>query len=409
MKDSTLAISRPIPPSILKLRGLSIAILAIVSSLAFMHSDTTLISTSVVRTLMPIPNYLATLVLIYTIFRSPKTLEFNIPLLLCVIFYWLFTTFNVYGGGIIFHPLTIVILVSFSIMGPRVWTLSFRYFRYYLIITSVLGIIAYFSFVLSLGLPFQIVDYYGGNGSDNWYYAFYYFSILSVRFDGIRLCGLFNEPGYFGTFLALYLIAGKCNFKRIDNIIMLIAGFLTFSFAFFLLIIMYYIFKLFKKPQKIFIALIIICALVYVLPIIAKHNEMIAYFFERFSIEDGHFSGDNRTNDFFLPYWEKFINGGPLLFGYGLGYLNEIESGALSYKCVIIEHGYIGAALFWGTLFLSVSKNLRTPAFIFIILFFVSIYQRPNVIAIYYLLLLMGGIIESKVPDNERINKQSSE
>lgn len=404
MKKDTTVVCRPIPPSILKLRSLSIAVIAIVSSLAFMHSDTTLVAPSIVRTLVPIPNYLATIVLLYTIVRSPNTLVFNISLLLCVTIYWLFLTFNIFGGGVVFHPLTLVIFILFSIMGEKVWYHAFLIYRYYLILLSVFGIIAYCSFVFSLGLPYQVLDYYGGNGSDDWYYVFYYYSILSVRYDGVRLCGLFNEPGYFGTFLALFLIAGNCNFKKIENVILLVAGCFTLSFAFFLLIIMYYLFRLAKNPRRILLAAVVVFLLLYILPIIAKQNEFWAFFLERFKFEDGHLSGDNRTNDFFLPYWNKFLNGGPILFGYGSGYLNEIGTGALSYKCVILEHGFVGVTLFWGTLLLTVWKDIKSSAFVFIVLFFLSIYQRPNVMAIYYLLLLMGGIIESKayvvVPNN---------
>ena len=95
---------------------------------------------------------------------------------------------------------------------------------------SILGIIASFSFIFKLGLPYEIVPYYFGDE----YYINYYFAYLYWGgSEGVvfRLCGLFNEPGYFGTVSAILLINEKLHLKRISNLLLFIAGFFTFSAA----------------------------------------------------------------------------------------------------------------------------------------------------------------------------------
>lgn len=99
-----------------------------------------------------------------------------------------------------------------------------------MIFSAFLGIVAYFDFLLGLGLPHSIEEYYIQR--DNANYINYTFAYLFVEFDGIRLCGLFNEPGAFGTFLALFLILDGFNYKHYGNYLLLIAGCLTLSMAF---------------------------------------------------------------------------------------------------------------------------------------------------------------------------------
>ena len=71
--------------------------------------------------------------------------------------------------------------------------------------------------------------------TDNRYYDVYPFLVyqqgLYLRFNSI-----FDEPGYYGTIVALYLVLDNLDFSKKQNIVLLIGGVLTLSFAFYLIL-----------------------------------------------------------------------------------------------------------------------------------------------------------------------------
>lgn len=69
-------------------------------------------------------------------------------------------------------------------------------------------------------------------------YRIYGFSVSMYRGAGFengmeRICGLFAEPGHFGIYLGFIMAANKFRFYTKQDIVMLIAGVLTFSTAFY--------------------------------------------------------------------------------------------------------------------------------------------------------------------------------
>ena len=212
MARKTLKFSSGRHKTILSIRGWCIAVIAITSSLAFMHGDTTLISEQVNR-MVGIPNYFASIIIIATLFIENKSFNLYKPLALYIVFSWLLMTFWFYDKFSI-SPLTLIVMLLFCGVGDDVLLFAFKKYKIFLLITSAYGILSYTSFLFSLGLPFTTVPYYSAGESMGWTYENYYLALLVLSTDGLRLCGLFNEPGYFGTILALYLISQKMNFKK---------------------------------------------------------------------------------------------------------------------------------------------------------------------------------------------------
>ena len=107
------------------------------------------------------------------------------------------------------------------------------------------------------------VNYYIDNlGTYRDYYVTSFVHIGSF----IRACGFFNEPGFYGTIIALFLVIDGINLKKLDNVIILIAGVLTFSAAFYILLIGYAILKLvISKPVLGVFALFIFIFVIYFL------------------------------------------------------------------------------------------------------------------------------------------------
>lgn len=394
----------------IKIQSWALAIIAIVSSMAMYHADTTLVSYAI-RSKLPFIIYAAVVILIASFFQETKSFKSFPTLIWCVMIWWLFTTFHVYSNTPIDpRPLYLIILLLFCCLRESVWCEAFKIFRYYLIFTSLYGIISYISFLISLPLPHEQVTYYSNMGENTAFYINYYLSYLVFTDSGIRLCGMFNEPGYFGTILALYLVADDFSLKKKENVIMLLAGIFTFSMAFFAIFILFLIIKIGKTPKVIVPLLFAVVVLWLSLPWLMESNSMVGRLIDRFEFSEGRFAGDNRTTEIFDGYWNRFIRSSSTLFGYGNGFVNYIQSfsnsGSLSYKKVVIEYGIIGAGLMWGLLYKAARiKGRGYNVGLFILLFFVSIYQRPNVIFITYFVLLFGGIeyIKEKL-DKNRIN-----
>lgn len=374
-----------------KIKGFAVAVFCIVFSLAILSSE--VLVPSSIRVLVPIPNYLAVLTLLLAIIVAPSSFNIYKPLLLSILLLCFLQIFHVYEQGKVTPQILLYFYwIIFCGLGGTVWLVAYKYFRLYLITSSILGIIAFFSFVLSLPIPYQIQDYYDHEG---WNYVNYGFSYLVLEgFRAIRLCGLFNEPGFLGTMLAMCLVIDGINLKRIGNVIMLIAGCLTFSLAFFLILGAYLFLNLLNNPKYIKTIIILVVLLAILIPYLYK-NDMVATLLDRFIIEDGEWAGNNRTDLIIDRYWSDMFKSGNFLFGYGTGYLKYIEYGNVSYKSVIFEYGFVGALLLWGSLLYSAIHkitNKNRMFYIVILCFFLNIFHRPTLFAPCYLLTLFGGI-----------------
>ena len=225
-----------------------------------------------------------------------------------------------------------------------------------------------------------------------------------------RLCGLFNEPGYLGTVLALVLCADKLNLKRKSNWILLIAGFMTFSLAFLLLLAIFLVFLIRKRPVLMIMLILFLILYVFILPYVQFSNPTIQAFINRIMIVDGTLAGDNRSNIYVDSTLSNLLNSTDAFWGYGTGYSSTADFGSVStYKTYVIDYGVIGFILVYGSLLLaSLFKTKRTWYIVaYISCFFISIYQRPYVFSIVYFVILFGGIeyikqIYSAVPTAQK-------
>lgn len=318
----------------------------------------------------------------------------------------------------VFHSYVEVSLSSIGIFAVVLWMLfcmfprdlrlkTFVIFKKVWVVTCLIGILCYIVYVIKFPLPYERVAYYAGKGNQG--YISYYVSFLFERSDGLlRLYGICNEPGVLGTVCGLILCASHMNLRKKENIILLIAGFLTFSMAFFVLLMLYAMFLLIVKicqekniTRKIIkVACVLLCLglCFFVLPNVKTGNTTIDYTLSRFAITEEGFVGDDRTTEKFDRLYEE-TSLQDKMFGLGKSYLkshNIVKN--LSYKVYILEYGIVWCALMWGGL-LAVSMHYSKKdkfALIFVLLFFASIYQRPNIVTSTYAIILFGGIEYAK-------------
>lgn len=306
------------------------------------------------------------------------------------------TSFHTYDGSINFSGFLLLLLwVTFALSPDNIKLHTFIYFKNAFIIICMMGIICYLSYDLNLFLPYKVVDYYNNNAIVENYidYKFIFLYRASSSISLVRLCGICNEPGYFGTICALLLCASSLNLKKKSNIIILIAGFLTFSLAFIITLVIYLLLKYLKDVRTVILTILLTCFYLFLLPNIYTGNPTVDRLIKRMTITDGGLAGDNRTTDELEYVFNDVVKNKPF-FGYGNNYIKSNNlKGSLSYKTYIIQYGFVGCILFWGSLLLTaLCKNKNYLSIIYIIVFFVNIYQRPNIMTLQYQILLFGGL-----------------
>lgn len=352
------------------------------------------------------------ILIIFPILKYKKTilrkdLFQTIPMIIFVII----SSFHTYDGSISFSGFLFSLLwIIFALAPDNIKKRTFIYFKNAFIIICIAGIICYLSYDLNLFLPYKVVNYYNNNAIVENYidYKFIFLYRASSSISLVRLCGICNEPGYFGTICALILCASSLNLKKKSNIIILIAGFLTFSLAFIITLVIYLLLKYLKDVRTVILTVLLTCFYLFLLPNIYTGNPTIDRFIQRMTITDEGLAGENRTTDELEYVFDDVVKNKPL-FGYGEGYLKtqNLKGGVSSYKTYIIQYGFVGCILLWGSLLLAaLYKNKNYLSIIYIIAFFVNIYQRPNIMTLQYQILLFGGLafINAKLRVKENAN-----
>ena len=307
--------------------------------------------------------------------------------------HFLLSYFNHYDDDHFVSAMGVFLLITFILTDSSSKTQIYIYFKKLIYIISILGIICYASYIIGIPLPHTRTVYYG---DDSWFYINYYLSVLVEADGSIRLCGLFNEPGYFGTFLGLICVldlkGDKIDIK--NNIVFLIAGLLTFSLAFFLTIVLGYLLKQASKPSRWVIIIVFSLLYLFVLPNIHTGNANVDHVIERLTIGDSGISGDNRSSLTLDMMLVETVAGNNAVWGHGMGYVSSFDMNVSSYKIIIVDSGLGGFVLQYVLFMVAVFVKYRKVkvAYPFIFVFFLNVYQRPNIYNVVYFIVLFGGL-----------------
>lgn len=345
-------------------------------------------------------NIISLFLMVILFFSEATSFSFkgNLEIIFCVFFYWFFEYINSFGHAKLLSIFPSLTLILFCCCSSHVKALSYKMFRTLIILGAFGGLIAVLLFFRDVS-PLSIEEYY--TDSQTAVYYNYGVSYIVKQYFEFRLCSWFNEPGLFGTFCALILASD--NFKiKISNVIVAIAGILTFSVAFFILVFIGLIVKfLFFGDTKSRIAILIVLfiaigGIVY----LANFDDNFIHIVERFSFEDGKLVADTRTHGSMEAVWNRVVNDpNALWFGYDQ-YL--VPDGSSSYKSLIIKHGITGCIVIFMPLILNLMKKVRfrKEFFLLFICFIMSIYQRPQVFNLGYFTILIGGFYYNIINSN---------
>jgi len=388
------------PNKIDKLYSILLVTVAFILGSAIYADDTTLPLHSIAPMLKLVAYACVAMVLMLFLFVSFKRKVIRssgfVYACLSILSYFVINTIHIYGDTHINFSFAAIVLLLLFVLASRIQQrLSYIYFKKGLVIIGIISLLCYFSAIFHIGLPYSIEPYYAPYPGVE--YLDFKISVICREYFLLRSCGVFNEPGFFGTILALVLCAENLNLRNRDNLILFISGIFTFSLAFFVIICMAFFMRMKNKKKLIIPSLFFLCFLLYIqsLNFNSLPDTTINHFLSRLQYVEGiGFAGDNRTSYGLEKVLENFWNANDFWWGFGKGYSVEKAGGSLSFLTYVIDFGIIGCSIFWGTLFISalIATRKNKRALVFLLCFVFSVYQRPHIFNLHYFIVLFGGI-----------------
>ena len=301
--------------------------------------------------------------------------------------------------------IAIMIFLSSCIMYEEDKAKLFDYLLKIFVVIVLPGMIYYIiTVILGIDIPFSVLESdQNGKTINGVYYELRPMGLIMKNRWVSRMpryTGVFDEPGVVGTFAGLFLATiVKSKKYRVLRWIVLLEGLLSFSFAFYIFLLIMLLIWLFQlRADRTLIGLLVLGWGMFVFINANIKNEQLKTIRERFDFQSGGIIVDNRTSQSFDERFYGFPDGSihNALFGYGFQYVESDESlsASYSYKILIMNHGYLGALLYIGFFLLVILLQYgfnRYNAF-FSLVFLASIYQRPYVINQQYLLVFLSAL-----------------
>lgn len=287
-------------------------------------------------------------------------------------------------------------MIIFMLIPDELKQKVFQYFSWLFAISLIPGILLMVLFLIGFDFSFTIIESPSGRFYRQYFGAVALTSHISDLTGFTRLHGMFDEPGVVGTLAALLLIGDNFRIKKNPkNIIILIGGILSLSFAFMVMLIIYIALRM--KFRYILFTLLFLLLLSIIIP---ENNEVInKYVIDRFSIEDNSLKGNNRITSFNTEqqlasfYSSDFKQ---LFFGKGnKAHLGNNRLFGDSWQFFFYNYGLLGLCiLLLGTILYMLFKvqvNIY-QSILLALIFFLSFYQRHDIINLHYMILLFGGL-----------------
>lgn len=226
------------------------------------------------------------------------------------------------------------------------------------------------------------------------------FNLIDQYNNMPRFCGLTEEPGLLGTLCGFLLFyTGFSRRTRFQFYVLLIGGALTLSLAFYIILSFFSLTKI--KSLKGTLLTILIGGLLSVGFYHIFQEEVESFIIERIA-ENTLESLDNRSSESFDYYFFKSVKSGQILFGTG-GYIPDdvfsrtsgggYSKGIAGAKKWIYQYGLICfLIIFWAyiSIYRKRKSELKYEDYVFLIIFWLSFYQRETILESYTFLAYMG-------------------
>lgn len=312
--------------------------------------------------------------------------------------------FVAYALFIFIWPLLLVV-ISENIVIIRAYE-QFRMMFAFVVLPAILlyPFIMFGSSAILLGSTeslHQLKDDFG------WYYNNY--GLAFVLIDKVRnahvgsgeffrMSALFDEAGVVGTIGALILAIDRYKLNKV-NLIIGLAGALSFSLAFYIMSIIFFIMNFKSSSMKIRHVVQASAVLMIILFLYGANPVFQGYvqdnILERLTLEN--IISNNRSTADFDATFATFLFSDDIWLG-ASAYKADESFGTASWKNLIWDYGIIGT-LCIVVFFITYARNkirlnrLSTfPYWPFLTIFALSVYQRPHVFDITYILIFAAGI-----------------
>ena len=325
-------------------------------------------------------------------------------IMMCIIFFYYYTgdegTLRTF-----FRSIPLYLFIMLSVDDKRK---VFKVFTYIFAISIIPGLLIYLMHQLGLDPGWSYLRALNPLKAESGTYYRQYFGAVKIFYpfsselSGLyRFQGMFDEPGVLGT-IAVLLLSGD-NYKiknNLKNIIILTGGILSFSFAFYVLSFVYFSIR---KNYKFLIIVLILYLLIAALNLNLTDNSFLDRYL--FSRSEAFFSGnvfEQRMTQHARAVFHDFIrysDFSTLLFGHGAGAArgDPLMRASSTVLLSIYNRGILGLSLLvLFPLIYTLLINKTKTGFILLIIFFLSIYQRPNVLNLAYMTVFLGGLANLK-------------
>ena len=303
--------------------------------------------------------------------------QFRLPIFFISLLYFYLSIVsdnNIWGWIIIIS--VIPIFFSSPSFCKEVYKYFYKIFMYTMIISFFMYLIVC---IVGIDLPHYSIKPLNLNKIAH-YYAYPF--LVSTDTSGIRFHGLYDEPGVIGTISGIILLIEHFDLKKKGNVALLIMTVFTFSMFFYVIFAIYIL--LFERVQyKLIIAGIVAFLVFY----FWSDDVMYELVFKRFMLNDkGQLIGNTREHGDFGEWFDSFRGSSGYYWGLGSGKGAQMNDGGSSYKQIIVDYGVVFFVLYCASFVLSSIRYYvnRKCLVIFILLFFLTIYQRPFITSIAY-------------------------
>ncbi len=340
-------------------------------------------------------------------FKNHQKRIYKSAIVMCITFLFMYTYYvlDAYPGTLFVGLGTIMkaIIIVIFILQPREGKGNiFRIFSVLFAFSLLPGIVYCVLNILHITLPVGYIESVSEIKQANAQHYLHYFGAVfreNIYYSPIfkQVCAIYDEPGIVGTISAFILFANNYDIKKNKHLILVIlGGILSMSFAFYVISLVAFLLMLISR-KKIKRKYFFVGVFFAIILIFAFNNPIFQQFvFQRFKLVN--LINNNRTSSQFDLLYNDFIatgfSDGSIFFGLGNGNPIYHSVDVSSYKVIIYNLGLVGFLLIigwylgWGLRYSGGSRLSKIYLFIFML----SIYQRPWIIYLYYIVILFGGI-----------------
>jgi len=310
-----------------------------------------------------------------------------------------------------FGPTLAFILLSLD-LKIRVAKIWFNFFVFSLLPGLFIHI-----FKLALSVDFPTIELTNVIGEE---YSTHFFLYFFNKWNYIRYCAIYDEPGVVGTFALLFLIFWDGAMSRPKKIILWLSGIATLSFYFLASIPLFFIYKMLQAKRYLWLIFFALCTVLLAVNaesilqrVLQKSDQSTVYedlvfqaLLTRLTVDEKSSEGGislktNRLNADTYSF-ETFKKEDPMtiLFGNfltkGAKEFGDLTGSGLGQEMFLYENGvllYLYAWFFIGLLCLLPAKNNKffiASSFFFIALCF---YQRPFLYRADFMVIIYMGIL----------------